>query len=113
MSVEEWDSLSPVAPCRVVSIDGGNRVTLLDFLGAIEKAGGKQATRNLLLMRGCAQHLAVARTDGDKPSASVGAGVKRLVIWYRDYYGYLGLFCGFERETSRVAKSLADAKSID
>lgn len=98
-----------------MSIDGGNRVTLLDFHVAVEKAGGKQALRNLLLMQpgGRAQHLAVARTDGDKPSVSVGEGVKRLVIWYRDYYGYLGLFCGFERETSRVAKSLADAKSID
>jgi len=40
---ETFDSLSPVAPYRVVNIGGGNSVQLMDFVGEIESAIGRDA----------------------------------------------------------------------
>ncbi|MGH7074906.1 MAG: NAD-dependent epimerase/dehydratase family protein, partial [Stellaceae bacterium] len=42
------DSLSPVAPFRIVNIGGGTPVGLLDFIAEIEAALGIKAKRNLL-----------------------------------------------------------------
>jgi UDP-glucuronate 4-epimerase len=40
------DSLSPVAPWRVVNIGGGHPVSLMDFIAAIEQALGRKALLN-------------------------------------------------------------------
>src|SRR3954452_7211944 len=45
--VAACDSLSPVAPFRVVNIGNAQPVQLLDFIAAIEQAAGRQAVRNL------------------------------------------------------------------
>ena len=45
------DSLSPVAPWRVVNIGNGAPVALTDFISAIETATGKVAERRLLPMQ--------------------------------------------------------------
>ena len=47
----EGDSLSPVAPFRVVNIGNSNPVKLLDFIEAIETSIGKEAVRNYMPMQ--------------------------------------------------------------
>ena len=49
--VAECDSLSPVAPFRVVNIGNGAPVSLLDFIAAIEAATGRPLARNYLPMQ--------------------------------------------------------------
>ena len=49
--IAEGDSLSPVAPYRVVNIGNSQTVRLLDFVDAIEEALGKKAQRNLMEMQ--------------------------------------------------------------
>ncbi len=46
--VPEIDSLSRVAPLRVVNIGGGQPVELMDFIAAIETALGRSAHRRML-----------------------------------------------------------------
>ena len=45
------DSLSPVAPFRVVNIGNSNKVRLEDFIEAIEAATGRKAVRNYMDMQ--------------------------------------------------------------
>lgn len=91
--VEEGDSLSPVAPWRVVNIGNSNAVQLTDFIGAIEEATGKRAERNLMPMQAGDVPATWADADllqkltGYKPRTTVHEGVSRFVKWYRDYYG--------------------------
>jgi UDP-glucuronate 4-epimerase len=86
------DSLSPVAPWRVVNIAGGQPVELLDYVETIERHMGKTATRRLLPM----QMGDVAATHADPgllraltgyvPATPVEMGVKAFVEWYRGEY---------------------------
>lgn len=91
--VEEGDSLSPVAPWRVVNIGNSNAVQLTDFIGAIEEATGKTAERNLMPMQAGDVPATWADADllqkltGYRPRTTVNEGVNRFVKWYRDYYG--------------------------
>ncbi len=87
------DSLSPVAPWRVVNIGNGAPVGLADFIAAIEAATGRRADRRLLPMQPgdvpatwADAGLLVALT-GYRPSVPLAEGVARFVAWYRDFYG--------------------------
>ncbi|MBD8891130.1 GDP-mannose 4,6-dehydratase [Roseibium litorale] len=90
--VEEGDSLSPVAPWRVVNIGNSNTVQLTDFIGAIEEATGKRAERNLMPMQAgdvpatWADANLLQKLTGYRPRTTVQEGVGRFVKWYRDYY---------------------------
>jgi UDP-glucuronate 4-epimerase len=91
-SAGPMDSLSPVAPFRVVNIGGGQTVQLLDFIEEIERAIGKPAIRNYLEMQPgdvptttASPALLEALTDY-KPETPVSVGVPAFVRWYRDYY---------------------------
>jgi UDP-glucuronate 4-epimerase len=85
------DSLSPVAPWRVVNVANGSPTGLMDFVGAVERALGKTATKNFLPM----QPGDVVATQADPallhhligkfPETSVTTGVGKFVDWYRDY----------------------------
>lgn len=86
------DSLSPVAPWRVVNIAGGQPVELLDYIAIIERQLGKKAIRQLLPMQkgdvpgthadpGLLQAL-----TGYLPQTGVEAGIKAFVDWYRTEY---------------------------
>jgi UDP-glucuronate 4-epimerase len=87
------DTLSPVAPWRVVNIAGGQPVGLLAFVDSIERHLGKKAIREMLPM----QKGDVAKTHADAgllraltgyvPGTSVDVGVKAFVEWYRGEYG--------------------------
>ena len=87
------DSLSPVAPWRVVNIGNGSPVKLGEFIEAIEAATGLPAKRNLLPMQPgdvpatWAGTTLLARLAGESQYTPVGEGVRRFVEWYRGYYG--------------------------
>ncbi|PWR23816.1 NAD-dependent epimerase/dehydratase family protein [Zavarzinia compransoris] len=87
------DSLSPVAPFRVVNIGGGQPVPLLDFVDAIEDAVGLKARRNMLPMQKGDVTDTFASADllrdltGYVPSTPVRDGVRAFVSWYRQYHG--------------------------
>jgi UDP-glucuronate 4-epimerase len=89
----EGDTLSPVAPSRIVNLGGGQPRELMDFIAAIEAALGKKAKLNFLPM----QQGDVVETYSDVsllrqligavPQTSIEDGVARLVEWYRQFYG--------------------------
>jgi UDP-glucuronate 4-epimerase len=90
--VPEGDSLSPVAPYRVVNIGNSDTIQLTDFIEAIEDATGKKAKRNLMPMQAGDVPATWANADllksltGYKPKTQVPEGVAKFVEWYRDYY---------------------------
>ena len=90
--VPEGDSLSPVAPWRVVNIGNSDSVQLTDFIAAIEDATGKTATRNMMPMHAgdvpatWADASLLQTLTGYKPQTNVRDGVQAFVDWYRDYY---------------------------
>ena len=87
------DSLSPVAPFRVLNIGNNSPVELGDFIRAIERSCGKTAVKNLMPMQ--AGDVPATWTDTSllhaltqyKPSTTVEEGVDHFVRWYRAYYG--------------------------
>lgn len=87
----EGDSLSPVAPFRVVNIGNSAPVPLADFIAAIESATGRTAVRRLMPMQPgdvpatWASGALLHRLTGFTPSVSVEDGVRRFVGWYRDH----------------------------
>jgi UDP-glucuronate 4-epimerase len=86
------DSLSPIAPFRVVNVGRGAPVELLDFVEAIETALGRKATRNLLSMQPgdvlatFASADLLERLTGYRPGTEIAGGVGKFVEWYRGYY---------------------------
>ena len=90
--IAESDSLSPVAPWRVVNIGNSKPVQLGDMIAAIEDALGMEAKRNLMPMQpgdvpATWADAALLRTlAGYVPATDIREGVRRFVAWYRDYY---------------------------
>lgn len=88
----EADSLSPVAPWRVVNIGNSEKVRLEEFIDAIEVATGHKAIRNYMGMQPgdvpatWANADLLRRLTGYQPKTDVGDGVARFVEWYRAYY---------------------------
>ncbi|WP_170448158.1 GDP-mannose 4,6-dehydratase [Ruegeria arenilitoris] len=91
--IEEGDSLSPVAPYRVVNIGNGDKVRLMDFVEAIEEAVGKKAIRNYMPMQMGDVPATWANTDllqrltGYRPQTDFKDGIAQFVEWFREYHG--------------------------
>ncbi|MCB2129915.1 MAG: NAD-dependent epimerase/dehydratase family protein [Rhodobacteraceae bacterium] len=91
--IAEGDSLSPVAPWRIVNIGNGEKVALGDFIAAIEAATGRKALRNLMDMQKgdvpatWADTTLLQRLTGYGPQTGIRDGMAAFVDWYRDYYG--------------------------
>lgn len=87
------DSLSAVAPFRIVNIAGGQPTELMVFVAAIEAALGKTAQFNMLPMQ--AGDVVATEADtrllrsliGIVPETRVEEGTARFAQWYRQYYG--------------------------
>lgn len=83
------DSLSPVAPFRIVNIGNGSPVRLTDFIAAVEAAAGRRAILDLQPMQpgDVAETWADTRLlqalTGMKPATPVAEGVAECVAWYR------------------------------
>ncbi|WP_299939042.1 GDP-mannose 4,6-dehydratase [uncultured Pelagimonas sp.] len=90
--VPEGDSLSPVAPFRVVNIGNSKSERLMDFVEAIEDALGQKTTRNMMDIQPGDVPATWANAElletltGYRPQTDMRDGVKRFVGWYRDYY---------------------------
>ncbi|KIC28696.1 SDR family NAD(P)-dependent oxidoreductase [Leisingera sp. ANG-S5] len=93
--VPEGDSLSPVAPWRVVNIGNSGSVQLTAFIEAIEAATGLKAAQNLMPIQAgdvpatWANASLLQRLTGYTPETEVAEGVAQFVSWYRTYYGNL------------------------
>lgn len=94
--VPAGDSLSPVAPWRVVNIGNSDAVQLTDFIEAIEEATGLKATRNLMAMQAgdvpatWADASLLKSLTGYQPKTNVRDGMTAFVKWYRIYHGNAG-----------------------
>ena len=86
------DTLSPVAPWRVVNIGNSAPVELGDFIAAIEAATGRTARRNPLPMQPgdvpatWADATLLRALTGYAPQTPMQEGVARFVEWYRAHY---------------------------
>jgi UDP-glucuronate 4-epimerase len=90
--IAEIDSLSPVAPYRIVNIGNSEKVRLLDFVEATEAECGRQAVRNLMPMQKgdvpatWADASLLHELTGYRPQTNIRDGIRQFVAWYRDYY---------------------------
>lgn len=91
--VAAGDSLSPVAPFRIVNIGNSEKVRLLDFVDAIEAELGIPAVRNYMEMQPgdvpatWADASLLEALTGYRPGTDIRDGIREFVRWYRDYYG--------------------------
>ncbi|WP_332639680.1 NAD-dependent epimerase/dehydratase family protein [Brevundimonas sp.] len=87
------DTLSPVAPFRLVNVGGGAPSNLMDYIGELEKALGRKAKKNFLPMQDGDVRATFASADllqrltDYKPTTPISAGVPAFVAWYREHYG--------------------------
>lgn len=87
------DSLSAVAPWRVVNIAGGRPVELMRFVEAIEAAMGREARKELLPMQPgdvteTAADVGLLRAlVGEVPRTEVEDGVRGFVEWFEGWRG--------------------------
>lgn len=88
----DLDSLSSVAPHRVVNIGNSNKIKLLDFIDAIEENLGKKAIRNYMSMQKgdvpgtWADTSLLNNLTNYKPKTNFKDGVDKFIKWYRKYY---------------------------
>jgi len=86
------DSISPVAPFRVVNIGNASPVTLMDFIAAIETACGQEAIKTFLPIQPGDVPATWADTTllqtliGKQHSTPVSEGLQHFVDWYRAFY---------------------------
>ena len=91
--VPEGDSLSAVAPYRVVNIGNSDKVRLLDFIDAIEDCLGQKAERNYMGMQTgdvpatWANANLLKTLTGYRPQTNFRDGIAKFVDWYREYSG--------------------------
>ena len=86
------DTLSRVAPSRIVNIAGGRSTPLMEYIAMVEEALGQKAQLNLLGMQQgdvpetSADPALLEALTGYLPATTVRDGVQAFVRWYRDYY---------------------------
>jgi UDP-glucuronate 4-epimerase len=91
--VAKGDSLSPVAPWRIVNVGNGECVPLMDFIGAIERASNHRAQKQMLPMQPgdvpatWADNSLLKSLTGYAPQTNVKDGIAQYVEWHRMYYG--------------------------
>ena len=86
------DSLSPIAPFRILNIGNTRKVYLLDFINALEKELGVNAKRNYMPMQKGDVKTTLADTSllkkltGYNPKTNYKTGIKKFIKWYLFYY---------------------------
>ena len=91
------DSISEIAPWRVVNIASSNPQKLMNFIEKLEEFLGKKAKKNFMEI----QPGDVPKTEADisllieltgfKPKTGLDIGIKDFVSWYKSYYLDLGM----------------------
>ncbi len=88
----EGDTLSPVAPFRLVNIGGGKPSPLMDYIAELERALGYTARKEFLPMQDgdvpntTASPDLLERLIGYKPETPISVGVPAFVGWFRQRY---------------------------
>jgi len=86
------DSLSPVAPFRVLNIGNTRKVYLLDFINELEKQLGTKAIRNYMPMQKGDVKITLSDTTllkkltGYNPKTNYKIGIRKFLNWYLEYY---------------------------
>lgn len=87
------DPATSPAPYRLYNLGNSRPVALMDFIGALEDALGRQAKKNLLPLQPgdvsvtWADTRDLAHNLDFKPKTDIVTGIKAFVAWYREYYG--------------------------
>jgi UDP-glucuronate 4-epimerase len=85
------DTLSPIAPFRVVNIGSGRPVGLIEFVEVIERIVGRPVARRLMPMQPGDVPVTFAASDllealtGYRPATPLADGVRRFADWYAEY----------------------------
>jgi len=91
--IPDGDSLSPVAPFRVVNIGKSDPDTLMEFIEAIEAALGKTAVKQMEDMQQgdvpatWADARLLKQLTGYLPSTPLSEGIPKFVDWYVSHSG--------------------------
>lgn len=91
-AIAPYDSLSPLAPWRVVNIGNSDKVRLMDFITAIEEECGREAIKNFMPMQKgdvpatWADATLLKELTGYTPQTPFREGIRQFVEWYRTYY---------------------------
>ncbi len=86
------DSLSPVAPFRILNIGNTRKVYLLDFINTLEKELRKKVVRNYMPMQKgdvystLSDSTLLKKITGYNPKTNYKTGIKKFIKWYLDYY---------------------------
>ena len=86
------DSLSPIAPFRILNIGNTKKVYLLDFIKEIEKVLGKKAKRNYMPLQKGDVKQTLSNTNLLKkitrynPKTNFKTGIRKFLDWYLEYY---------------------------
>jgi len=94
-----WDADHPLpntssAPYRIYNIGNNAPVSLMDFIGEIESALGREAEKIYMEMQPGDVESTYADTTplmndfGYKPYTPLSEGVKQFVEWYKGFYGH-------------------------
>ena len=91
-SLNRIDSLSLVAPYRIINIGNSKKIKLLDFIKTIENSLSKNALKNYMPMQKGDVFMTLANTKllkkitGFIPKTNYKEGVRNFIEWYLDYY---------------------------
>jgi UDP-glucuronate 4-epimerase len=83
---------SSKAPYKVFNIGNNEPIALMTFIEAIEKAAGKEATKNYMPMQAGDVPATFADIDsltdevGFKPDTNIEYGMQQFVDWYQNYH---------------------------
>ena len=86
------DSLSPVAPYRVLNIGNTKKIYLLDFINSLEKQLNKKIKKNYLPMQKgdvrstLSDSSLLKKITGYNPKTNYKFGIKKFINWYVNYY---------------------------
>ena len=86
------DSISNVAPFRIVNIGNQKKIYLKDFISEIEKNLKTKAKKNYLPMQKGEVKKTLSNTEllkkltKFKPRVNYKIGIKKFIEWYKEYY---------------------------
>ena len=86
------DSLSSVAPFRIVNIANTHKIYLLDFINQLEKELGTKAIRNYMPMQKgdvkttLSDTTLIKKLTGYNPKTNYKTGIKEFIKWYLSEY---------------------------
>ena len=87
---------TPLGPYRLFNIGNNAPVKLMDMIGAVEEALGREAVKTMLPIQPgdvpatYADVAALERVTGFRPQTPLRDGIARFVDWYRRYYDIEG-----------------------